>query len=543
MKRFGATKFLGIIGTLILLFLNACWVIPVNSAENETGESKVSSLLSLHIRIKTSQPANNLQGTTKPAGVDPQTRGETTVVDKEQIFIHFSQQPTTAQLNELNSLGVTVYLDSWMPPVNNFKTGFVLAEMPVDKLDSLAAKNYIVSLDTAEQQLSPQNDLARSAMNIDPVWNSGYTGAGVTVAVLDSGLDTSNPDFPTPVAAVDYSNYPNKDSIIANQVTGHGTHVTGSLLGRGVHGAAYKGVAPGASLVFIKIGNDTNGLATSAAVTYAIRDALDIYDVKIINISYGGWSQYHDGTDQMCQAVDYATSQGAAVFAAGGNEGSYGWHYSGTVNAYGTTSEIPVAVASGYTSYLYANLVWSDGIGTYNNLSLQYYNSSHALLPPQVNSGPESFRGTQSTLYQMSNLQSPGTYYLRVQNNSPNNQFFHVYYGGGSSGVTFSNPSPNYTIDSPAEADSAIAVGAYVTRYNWTNYQGKSYHFVPQETTGSIATFSSRGPRVDTGAPPKPDIVAPGSAIISVRDPIYAFGGSLSGIANDPVLSMMMELI
>ena len=74
-------------------------------------------------------------------------------------------------------------------------------------------------------------------MNVDPVWNGGDTGAGVTVAVIDSGLDTSNPDFPAPLAAIDYSNYPNKDNTIANTVTGHGTHVTGSLLGRGVHSA------------------------------------------------------------------------------------------------------------------------------------------------------------------------------------------------------------------------------------------------------------------------------------------------------------------
>ena len=121
-----------------------------------------------------------------------------------------------------------------------------------------------------------------------------------------------------PVAAIDYSNYPNKDNTIANTVTGHGTHITGSILGRGVHSATYKGVAPGANLVFIKIARDTDGSATSDAMTYAIRDAVDVYHAKIINVSYGEWSEYHDGTDQVCQAVDYATSQGATVFVAAG---------------------------------------------------------------------------------------------------------------------------------------------------------------------------------------------------------------------------------
>jgi hypothetical protein len=57
----------------------------------------------------------------------------------------------------LTGLGITIYPDSWIPPLANHPNGFVLADMPVDKLDALAAKDYVIKLDTAEQQLQPQN--------------------------------------------------------------------------------------------------------------------------------------------------------------------------------------------------------------------------------------------------------------------------------------------------------------------------------------------------------------------------------------------------
>lgn len=396
--------------------------------------------------------------------------------------------------------------------------------MPVDKLDTLAAKNYVSGVDTAEEMAYPQNDQARAAMGVDSVWSGGDTGAGVTIAVLDSGIDTSNPDFPAlnTSNSKDYSNYPYLDDTITNTVTGHGTHVTGSVLGRGVNSATYKGMAPSASLVFLKIGNDTTSDSSYDAAIYAIRDAVDVYHVKIITMSYGGWSQYHDGSDQISQTVDYAVSHGATVFISAGNYANKGWHYSGTIAANSTTADIPVTAASGMSS-LPMNLVWFDG-GIHNNLSLRYYNSSHALLASTSGSQSTSPRGTEAVATFLNTATAADTYYLQVHNSSTSSQFFHIYYNGSDPTVTFTNPDPNYTLTTPADADNAIAVGAYVTRKSWTSYTGSLYS--SSQTVGQIGTFSSRGPRVDVGAPGKPDIVAPGSAIISARDPIYTPGNT-----------------
>ena len=114
--------------------------------------------------------------------------------------------------------------------------------MPLDKLEELARKDYVVSLDTAEQFPESHNDLAVQKINADDVCGLSYNGTGVKIAVLDSGLDVTHNDIPTPIASKDYSNYPTLGDNITNQVTGHGTHVTGSALGRGTQsGGVYKG--------------------------------------------------------------------------------------------------------------------------------------------------------------------------------------------------------------------------------------------------------------------------------------------------------------
>ena len=83
-------------------------------------------------------------------------------VDKleiQRIFIHLEQAPNTSQVEELKAMGITLYLDSWIPPVGVHPYGVLLADMPVDKLEEVAEKDYIVKLDTAERLLEPENGI------------------------------------------------------------------------------------------------------------------------------------------------------------------------------------------------------------------------------------------------------------------------------------------------------------------------------------------------------------------------------------------------
>jgi subtilisin family serine protease len=446
------------------------------------------------------------------------------------VFIYTDSRPDTAQVADMASLGVTAYMDSWIPPVGAHPQGFITALVPIDNVNELATKNYVARLDSAEQQSYRMNDVAATDIKASTFYSGGYTGAGVRVAILDNGLDTTHPDFPAPVFAKDYWNYP----VIGDNITSpnaggsdHGTHVAGSALGRGtLSGGKYKGIASGADLVFIKIGNNTTGSASNAAMSNALKDAVDRYGADIISMSYGGWSPHHDGTDANCQAADYAVSKGATVFISAGNEANKAKHYRGTVAAGGTTDFIQVNVtnSNGTTCTLEHNLAWYDGLGVHNELTVQYYSApiDAFTIPTTSYAMEESTRGTERRQFEMKNPTSviPAgdiIYWIKVTNKSSNDQEFHIYYdGAAASQVKFASPDIYYTLGSPGEADNIICVGSYNSRISWTDYTGTVRD--SGEALGAVSRFSSRGPRVEAGAPQKPNLVAPGSAIISCRD-------------------------
>jgi adenine C2-methylase RlmN of 23S rRNA A2503 and tRNA A37 len=81
---------------------------------------------------------------------------QTANLNVQRVYIYLAQKLTTDQAAELTALGITLYPVSWIPPVGNHPDGFMLADMPVNKIDQLAAKDYVIRLDTAEMQNQPQ---------------------------------------------------------------------------------------------------------------------------------------------------------------------------------------------------------------------------------------------------------------------------------------------------------------------------------------------------------------------------------------------------
>jgi len=75
----------------------------------------------------------------------------------QRIFIYLAQEPTAQQIDELEAMGITPYPDSWIPAAGGPSAGFIVADIPIDKLDELESKDYVVQLDTAEQTLEPQS--------------------------------------------------------------------------------------------------------------------------------------------------------------------------------------------------------------------------------------------------------------------------------------------------------------------------------------------------------------------------------------------------
>jgi subtilisin family serine protease len=153
----------------------------------------------------------------------------------------------------------------------------------------------------------------------DKVWNNlGVTGRGITVAVIDTGIDYTHPDlggcFGPGCKVTGGHNYTNNGRSANDPMDdyGHGTHVAGILAANG----SVKGVAPDAKLLAYKAGGPSDTIDTSAAIA-ATEDAV-IYGAHVINMSFGGSGS---PDDPMSQAVDNAVTAGVVVVVAAGNSG------------------------------------------------------------------------------------------------------------------------------------------------------------------------------------------------------------------------------
>ncbi len=118
----------------------------------EIKAEKASALLLLQVDLKEKQfaaPTPQRLEQMKAMGMRTDNLG------MQRIFIHLAQEPTAQQIDKLKAIGITPYPGSWIPAAGGHPTGFIVADMPVDKLDELAGKDYVVRLDTAEQVLEP----------------------------------------------------------------------------------------------------------------------------------------------------------------------------------------------------------------------------------------------------------------------------------------------------------------------------------------------------------------------------------------------------
>ena len=148
-------------------------------------------------------------------------------------------------------------------------------------------------------------------------WAAGHTGAGATVAVLDTGIDTDHPDFAGAVAGSrDFTDNPAG----VEDGDGHGTHVASTVTGSGAASAGrYRGVAPDARLLIGKVLDDTGSGYESqiiAGMEWAATEGADV-----VNMSLGSPFE-SDGTDLMSRELNRLTRETGTLFVvAAGNSG------------------------------------------------------------------------------------------------------------------------------------------------------------------------------------------------------------------------------
>ncbi|HVE90878.1 MAG TPA: S8 family serine peptidase [Actinomycetota bacterium] len=152
----------------------------------------------------------------------------------------------------------------------------------------------------------------------------GFTGTGVRIAILDSGVDLDHPDLrvDTSLGKICVS------SSTLDDGNGHGTHVAGTAAAKGDNGIGVVGVAHGATIVPVKVLSSTGAGSYSTVMcgldhlTALATDANPANDVKIANLSLGGSGGAGTCTDgSMRQAVCRARAAGIVITVASGNNG------------------------------------------------------------------------------------------------------------------------------------------------------------------------------------------------------------------------------
>ena len=144
------SKFVGLIIAISFVFSA---LLPISCSNTETIKEKVSSQLLAQVELRKEQIA---EPTADRLQLMNNMGMKVDNLEIQRVFIHLAQELNVSQIEELESMSIVVYGDSWIPPVGAHPTGFILADMPIDKLKALTQKDYVVRLDTAERQLEPQ---------------------------------------------------------------------------------------------------------------------------------------------------------------------------------------------------------------------------------------------------------------------------------------------------------------------------------------------------------------------------------------------------
>lgn len=410
------------------------------------------------------------------------------------------------------------------------------------------------------------------------VWNEvkdpngrNVTGRGVIIGFVDTGIDTTHPDFRFPngstkilyvwdqttlgrppagfgygfectSADVNTGRCPEVDTF------GHGTHVAGIAASSGMATRNYTGVAPGASIIFVKSGFEVcNGQSWSFGTTelldgvnYLVRKANQLRMRLVINLSLGGNIGAHDGTDSLEVALDAVVKAGTPVVVAAGNEARDNAHARGRLRQGGnvtiqleaqqTTIDLEVDIWYSKLDRISATLRDPKG-GTYpvptnpggtngafgNITTLRSTSASGNELYLEVNSSVNLPTKGWSVTLNADQINSQGWW------DAWTDAVTCTYPGAFFTPGTGYDIDPTDTVGIPGNAKYVVTVGAYITKTFWKGMDDQTYGR-KDIAPGGIASYSSLGPTRDGRI--KPDVVAPGSVIASARSRAIASANS-----------------
>jgi serine protease AprX len=287
--------------------------------------------------------------------------------------------------------------------------GYVV-DLPNGMLKLIAAHPAVfrVHYDRPAAKFDARTSLTIGAAAVNQ--SMGLTGAGIGVAVIDSGVTTWHDDL----TSRSTTQYPYGDQRVSAFVdfvngaltpyddNGHGTHVAGLIAGNGYDSNGQKGgVAPDANLVSLKV-LDANGVGTISNVIAALEWVLAnhrTYNIRVVNLSVGAAIRESYWTDPLTLAAKAVVDAGVVVVSAAGNFGknAAGLPQYGGINAPGNAPWV-LTVGASSTNGTIARL--DDTIASFSSRGPTYldWSAKPDLVAPGV--GMVSLADASSTFYQ-----------------------------------------------------------------------------------------------------------------------------------------------
>ena len=333
----------------------------------------------------------------------------------------------------------------------------------------------------------------------------GYDGAGIGVAVIDSGVTSWHNDLADPAAPMMQRVDQFVDFVSGQRQRyddyGHGTHVAGIIAGNGADSnGARTGIAPKARLVVLKV-LDGRGLGrisnVIAAIDYAVAHRSE-FNIRVLNMSIGSGVYESYNTDLLTLAAKRAVDEGIVVVAAGGNHGrnSDGVVQDGAISAPGNA---PWVITVGASSHMGTQNRADDTIAPFSSRGPTAYD--HAAKPDLVAPGVGiySLSSPGSTLYHKwqqyllpGSMMAPSMPYLSL------------------SGTSQASPVVAGTVALMLQANPSLTPNAVkaILQYTAETYDGHSYlaqgaGFLNARGAVELALALNTDPAVRTPSPPE----------------------------------------
>ena len=255
------------------------------------------------------------------------------IENSESVIVSYDHLPNDIDVSNLDELGVGIYYNC------KYINAIITDQISLETIEKIKELPNVANI-SPRPVLKPLLDVSAPAVKAresdeyspETAWELGFTGKGINIAILDSGVDDSHPAFPNKfVGGAEFSGFiitPRDGNTNPDDTNGHGTSVAGIALGDEVQNDIFMGIAPDARLVDVKV---TNGISSNLvrALEWCIdnkdrdwnNNGLDEYDgIDIVSISLGS-DEDADGTSPICQLLNQVVDAGIVVVTASGNNG------------------------------------------------------------------------------------------------------------------------------------------------------------------------------------------------------------------------------